>query len=276
MKCGFCYVADTAGYLDEAMHSIASLRVHMGDVPVAVVTPRTLFRSERFVTDWIELRQSRNGPIIKTNSCLAPYDRVIFLDTDTYVSGDLTDVFKVLDAFDIAVVHDVTRVRDYGRHGIPQAFYDYNTGFIAFRNNDAMRDFFDCWEEEYDLLLDQYGVKNDQPAFRVALWRTHQVRHATLSSEHNFIGCVAGSVEGTVRLVYDRSDSLQRLASTLNHELGPRAFAPGWGTIFGFRGRRDWIHQYLRLTKNFLRVLVNPSSVKQNEGPVKWWQEDID
>jgi hypothetical protein len=270
---GFCYVVDTVGYLNEAMSSLASLRIRMGNIPVTIVAPRELFRLEAPVTDWIDLPKHRSGPIVKTASRLAPYERVIFVDTDTYVASDLTGLFDVLDAFDIAVAHDVTRGNSYETPIIPRSFCEYNTGVIAFRNNQRVKKFFERWEEQYDLIFSQHGETNDQPAFRAALWMTPRLRHATLGSEDNFIGCVPGGVEGAVRLLHDRSDNLSRLASTLNHEVAPRAFAPGWGTIFGFRGRRDWIRQYLRLSRNFFRVLGNPTSIRQNEGPVKWWEE---
>jgi hypothetical protein len=134
--------------------------------------------------------------------------------------------------------------------------------------------FFKCWEEEHDLMLAQHGAKADQPAFRSALWMTPTVRHAALSSEYNFVGCVPGSVNGSVKLLHDRSDNLSGLALNLNREVGPRVFAPGWGTIFGYRGRRQWIRDYLRLTRIFFRVLLNPSSIRQKETPVKWWEEE--
>src|SRR5437868_8197397 len=134
-KNGFCYVVDNVGYLNEAMSSLASLRIRMGDIPVTIVAPRELFRVEAAVTDWIELPKSRNGPIVKTASLLAPYERVIFVDTDTYVASDLAGLFDVLDVFDLAVAHDVTRGNDYGTQIVPRSFCEYNTGVIAFRNN---------------------------------------------------------------------------------------------------------------------------------------------
>jgi hypothetical protein len=272
-KVGFCYVASTPGYLEEAMHSLASLRIHMTYIPVAVVTTRELFRSEALVTDWIELPEGRSGPIVKTAAHLAPYDRVIFLDTDTYVSGDLSGLFNILDAFDLVVAPDVTRGYEYERN-IPNAFCEYNTGVIAFRNSPKVQAIFRYWEEKYDLLQAQYGVKTDQAAFRTALWMIPIVRHAAMSSEYNFIACVPNSVNGSVKLLHDRSDNLPGLALNLNREVGPRVFAPGWGTIFGYRGRRQWIRDYLRLTRIFFRVLLNPSSIRQNETPVKWWEEE--
>ena len=60
-KRGFCYVADCDGYIDEVMVSIASLRSHMPDVPVAIVTRRELFRDDPAVTDWVEMKQTRKG-----------------------------------------------------------------------------------------------------------------------------------------------------------------------------------------------------------------------
>jgi alpha-N-acetylglucosamine transferase len=42
------------------------------------------------------------------------YERVILLDTDTFVAGELLTVFDLLDRYDLAAVVDVTRGYDYG------------------------------------------------------------------------------------------------------------------------------------------------------------------
>jgi hypothetical protein len=143
---GCCYVANTNGYLDEAMQSLASLRAHMPNVSVSVVAPRELFRPGAPVDHWIRLPSVRNGPIVKTAARLAPYDRVLFLDTDTYVAGDFTDVFNILDAFDLAVAHEPTRGWDYETPAA-KAFCELNTGVIAFRKNEEVHAFFSLWEK---------------------------------------------------------------------------------------------------------------------------------
>ena len=133
-RCGFCYVADCDAYIDEAMASIGSLREQMPDAGSAFVTKRELFRSHSAVIDWIELRQDRIGPIVKTDARLAPYDRVIFLDTDTFITGDLIGLFTLLDRFDFAFAPEPNGRPDHGTDaGVPQAFPEPNSGVFAFR-----------------------------------------------------------------------------------------------------------------------------------------------
>lgn len=38
----------------------------------------------------------------------SPFEHTIFLDTDTFVCGDFSELFDLLDHFDIAMSHDRT------------------------------------------------------------------------------------------------------------------------------------------------------------------------
>jgi hypothetical protein len=271
---GCCYVANTSGYLEEAMRSLASLRVHMPDINVAVIAPRELFRFGAPVNHWVPLPPGRSGPIVKTAARLAPYDRVLFLDTDTYVAGDISDLFSILDAFDLALAHEPTRGWDYETVA-PKSFCELNTGVIAFKKSTRIEAFFDKWELKYDEMRSEQRLKNDQPAFRTALWMSTEIRHATLPSEYHFI-CGSGkgmAIAWEARLLHGRGD-LSTFASVVNSQLGPRVFVPGWGVICGYRGRRLWIRSYLHLTSNFLRGLLNPRRLKTENSPVDWLKMD--
>jgi hypothetical protein len=274
---GFCYVADCDAYIDEAMRSIASLRTQMPDVPVALITHRHLFRNEPAVTDWVELRQGRTGPIVKADAPLAPYERVVFLDTDTLVIGDLTDVFPLLDKFDFVSAPEPNARPDRGiDSGVPASFPEQNSGFLAFRKTAAVHAFFESWVAEYDRLHETHGVTANQPALRIALWKSDSIRHLTLGSEYNLIVHASCSVSGAVKVLHDRSPDRQAMTAIVNRHVSPRAIVAGYGPVFGFFSRRGWIRQYLRLTWRFLRVLVRPSMVKQQGHPVIWWRDGVD
>jgi len=260
------------GYLEEALQSLASLRVHMPHVKIAVIAPRELFRSEAPVDHWVSLPPGRSGPIVKTAARLAPYDRVLFLDSDTYVAGDVSDVFDILDAFDLAVAHEPTRGWDYNT-AAAKAFCELNTGVIAFRKNKRTEAFFALWEKTFDAMWSEQGLRNDQPAFRTALWMSSEIRHATLPSEYNFICGKGNAVAWEVKLLHDRGD-LPATASVINSGVGPRVFVPGWGLIFGYRGRRLWLKNYFCLTGNFLRVFLNPACLLPKRSPVNWLMLD--
>ena len=273
---GFCYVADCDAYVDEAMRSIGSLRKHMPDAQVALVTHPKLFRHESKITDWVELRQSRYGPIVKTDAWFAPYDRVVFLDTDTLILNDLAGVFPLLDEFDFVSVAEPNPRPDYGIYKeVPVAFPEPNSGVFAFRKTAEVRGFFELWVEEYDALRDLAGVTADQPSLRIALWQS-KLRPLTLGSEFNLILHANCSVSQPVRIIHDRSPEREWVSSVVNRHLSPRAVVAGFGPIFGFFTRRGWIRQYLRLTWRFLHVLLQPNSVKQQGHPVIWWRDGID
>jgi hypothetical protein len=276
-KCGFCYVADCEAYVDEALESIASLRMHMPEVAVALVTPLELFRPDSRVTDWIELKQKRRGPIVKTDAWLAPYERVVFLDTDTLVISDLADVFPLLDRFDFINSPEPNARSDRGiTAGVPITFPEANSGFFAFRKSEAVSELFQTWLSEYDALNVSEGVTANQPSLRIAMWQSEKVRQLTLGSEYNLIVHANCCVSGSVKILHDRSPDRERMAKMVNRHIGPRAVIAGFGPVFGYFTRRGWIRQYLTLSWRFLRVLLRPGVVMQQGHPVIWWREGVD
>jgi hypothetical protein len=274
---GFCYVADSAPYLEEALRSIASLRAHMPDAPIAVVTRGDLFRTDSPVTDWVELQQSRKGPIVKADARLAPYERVAFLDTDTLVIDDLEHLFALLDRFDFAFAPEPNGRPDYGvDSGVPRALPEPNSGVFLFRRSPEILEFFNTWVAEFDALHSAHGVTNDQPSLRIALWKSSAVRHLALGSEYNLIPHTNSSVSGAVAVLHDRSPERFRLAKIVNRHIGPRAIVPGFGPVFGFITRRGWLRQFANLGWRFLCILARPGSVRQQGHPAVWWSDGID
>jgi len=268
-----CYVASTEGYLDEVMASLASLRTHMPDISVAVVTLPELFRSNAPVSDWIELPTGLAGPIVKSAARLAPYGEVLFLDSDTTVTSDLADIFSILGAFDLAAALELPR-EDCSTPGVPDAFPEFNTGVLAFRNDEAVGRLFSRWLEQHR----QLGRLSDQPSFRAAVWSTPEIRVAALSSNYNFVPCNPAVIAGKINVLHDRSLGRPALLADLNRTSEMRAFVPGWGSLSLFRGRWHWIRQYWRLSRNFIRVLLDPGTIepKGDTAPVHWWKPPQD
>jgi len=266
---GFCYVANTSRYLAEAKLSIQSLKRQIPSAKVCVIAPRDLWDGHPEVDDWCEPRLTDRTPIVKNDATLAPYDRVAFVDTDTRITGDLSDVFGVLDAFHLALAHEPTRGWDYETVAA-RSFCELNTGFIVFRNDPVMREFFDLWMAEYRIGQEKQGLVNDQPAFRAALWKSQHIRLATLPSEYH---CICGkpvSVAWEVKLLHYRGDA-EWVEQEINREQGYRAYIPGLGVARAFRGRKSWVMEWLRLTANAFRILVNPSLLQgKTKKPHQW------
>ena len=84
MSRAIAYAVNTPEYLKEALLSYDSLRRHMPEIPVAIVAPRELFDPSLDVT-WVPLKGTYDSPIVKVEVYNAPFDDIVFLDSDTNV-----------------------------------------------------------------------------------------------------------------------------------------------------------------------------------------------
>lgn len=271
-SCGFVYVATGAAYLPEALQSAATLRRQHPEIPICLITdcpPPDLgpFTEIRRPAGPVE-----HKPIDKLLAYEAPYDRTIFLDTDTFVVDDLKPIFRVLDRFDFALVQDVNRGWNYELPDVPMAFSEFNTGVIAFRKSDGVAQFFRDWRTNYVQLRGELNLVNDQPSFRRTLFHS-PLRVAPLPSEFHFLGDFPNSTLWKVRLIHARGD-YQRIERQVNETLGLRAYAPELGVFPAYSGRKRLLRQLLRFLRRAARLLLRgPESVTAKH-PSRWWLEE--
>jgi len=270
--CGFVYVATGAHYVAEARVSAATLRAAMPDARIALVTDVAIADPDGLFTLVIVRTPVRRQPIDKLLAWEAPFERCIFLDTDTHISGDLSELFDLLDEFDLAATTETLRGLHYSLPGVPGAFSEFNTGVIAFRRNSAVAAFFQSWREDYERLHASHGFVSDQPAFRWAAFRS-AVRIAPLPSEYHFLTLTPNYVMWQVRLLHGRGD-LPALARDLNQRLGARAYVPGLGPVAGYQGRKYWLRQLVCLLSRGLRMALGRSPYASSPVPDHWTQEE--
>jgi hypothetical protein len=115
---------------------------------------------------------------------LTPFDRTLYLDTDTRLNDNITSIFSVLERFDIALAHDYHRNTQNSlgawRIELPQAFPPFNGGVILYRKTPAVIEFLKSWSDNYK----EAGLRHDQPTLRELLWLSN-LRLATLPPEYN-------------------------------------------------------------------------------------------
>ena len=75
----------------------------------------------------------------------SPYDRTLYLDSDIYVYEDILEVFDLLDQFDVAMAEIQVSPR-WDLEGVPESFYGYNTGVVAYNNTEDFAEFCRDWE----------------------------------------------------------------------------------------------------------------------------------
>lgn len=227
---GFVYVATGDSYYEEAARAAASVRRHHPGKRICLITDRV--RGTPFWDDLVLLPNPDFGFRDKMHMGLSPYEKSLFLDTDTEVLLPLDDVFVLLDRFELAA-HQLFEGHDYTPPGVPDIFPDFNTGVVAFRNSPRTTAFFKIWREHYDLYLarntpENYRYENvsDQQSFRVVAYES-DLRLAVLGPEYNFVPHHVNFACAAVRILHGRgTHELADLARRLNMRLGNRAYAP--------------------------------------------------
>ncbi len=221
---GFLYVATGDRFIAEAAESAISLRRWMPDSPIILHADRqppagapfdrviALENPQHFFIDKIK-------PLLET-----PFERTVFLDTDTRVCAEVSDLFTVLDRFDIAVSH--APLRHDRPFATPNCFVELNTGVIAYRRCEAVARLIHRWMEIYEEEVARCGKVSDQAAFRQAAYES-DARLYVLPSEYN-LRTVMPAVTGRnlVRIIHGRASDMSALERRVNASRSIRVLLP--------------------------------------------------
>ena len=232
MRQGILYSAFGDRYLTEAKQSVASSLL-VNPCPHHIFCDALPDDSIQGVTYEVVENPIGNIRTQKMRSLLAsPFERTIYLDTDTLVVEPLMDIFDVLDRYDLAMTH-APAYRGMDDPEIPPAFYEFNGGVIAFRRSDAAVNLLTNWLETYEQWLDSpppfvmssqhQSHLPDQPSLRRCAWLS-SARIYVLGPEFNYRTPFPGFACGKVRVVHGRSKDMLTTAKRLNWSFGPRMF----------------------------------------------------
>lgn len=185
---GVVYIAFGENFIKELCLSAESVKKHNKGLHITAFVDKPIECD--YVDNWVTISPKHLRPKIdflyKT-----PYDETIFLDTDTVVQRDITEMFDVLKNFDFAGCHDLARKRkkysealtQYG--DIPYGFSEINTGVMVFKKNRTVVEFLLEWRQNF---YRYYNVCPwDQPSFRISLWEAigKGLKFLTLPVEYN-------------------------------------------------------------------------------------------
>jgi hypothetical protein len=244
----FCIIPNK-DYMNDAYTSIESVRRTNPDLNVAAVVEEDIVDDEwmdEYIDEVIEpiyvseldVEAKYDSDRIEKvfNIDRAPFDRCVYLDADTYVAGDISDMFDALDRFDIMSGHSPHRTAN-PNEDVPDCFPDHLGGTVGFVNNDELDEFFTEWQRLYTMEMEgdrptrhkEGAVRiHDQGAFRKALYES-DLRLMTLPPEWTFIVQVPGFVRGEVKILHSREDDFQRFADEMNKTDAPRVYVNGPG-----------------------------------------------
>ncbi len=256
---GVIYIATGKKYVDEALVSAATLKKHVPDLPV------TLFSDLDVKSSYFDRIIKIKNPVFGFEDKIrqmpkTPYDLTLFLDTDTYICDDISELFDLLDRFDIAARH-ANRRKQYFIENVPGSFTELNSGVVVFKKSNELKLLFSNWlkfylrdkkkdlSELYTSEIIRYcpetqtreskvkvGFKkkidylkkrkfprgiNDQPTFREALYKS-KLRMAILPSKYNMRK--KGFVNGKVKIIHGRYWDFGLVERVINSSHSPRVF----------------------------------------------------
>lgn len=185
---GILYIAAGAKYIRAAMRSVQTVRKHCPGLPTHLFAdwPGHAFDFSESPYPFTSVdtiadphRRSKVDYLPRT-----PFDRTLYLDTDTALNTDIRGAFALLDRFDIALSHGhrrntAARLKSWHLN-LPQAFPQFNSGVMLYRRTAAVVDFLEEWQRAFH----DAGFRQDQMTLRELLWAS-DLRVATLPPEYN-------------------------------------------------------------------------------------------
>jgi hypothetical protein len=217
------WIVDGERYAREAVLSRASVKRHMPDLDTEIYTPE-----KREHTDWFteDIRL-----LVKVMEAMPIGDRLLWLDSDTYMVEPVPELLDVLDRYDMALAHAPGHVTGETADPIPAAFPEFNIGVIAMRNTEEVRN---VWRAVYAKMTKRHGY-TDQSALREELWDTAkwELPYAVIPWEYNCRFLIGTFIRDRVKILHGRAESpeqYERIAQHINKQAakgrGDSAIAP--------------------------------------------------
>tara|TARA_Y100000816_G_C26103078_1_gene585170 strand:- start:1821 stop:2543 length:723 start_codon:yes stop_codon:yes gene_type:complete len=189
MTQGFVYIAsNNAGgikgtdYVKEAVFSATSLKkIH----PKANIT---LFTNKQYPNldifnkiEIVDIKLRSKQDILH----MTPYDKTIYIDTDTYINDNVEELFGLFDNFELFASHDYARKRNFPipeYMAIPTSFGELNGGVFGFKKCENFNKLLELWKHYFHKY---HNVTPwDQPSFRIACWES-KIRLYIVPCEYN-------------------------------------------------------------------------------------------
>jgi hypothetical protein len=227
---GIVYSCTGERYAREALRSARSSMRHNA-------LPHVLFVSAEVSSEpgltVVAFEPSGNPYLDKiANIRRSPFQRTLYLDTDTYVLAEIAHVLELLDRFELVAAH-APGYRGLADPEVPAAFYELNTGVLAWAASERTDAFMRGWQETYSRWLveqpfpraGEAGDAADQPAFRRCAWE-HRLGLYVLAPEYNLRLGEPATVVERVRVIHGRARDYEALGARLNAKHGPRVYSP--------------------------------------------------
>ncbi len=223
MTRGVVYIASGQEYVRQAVRSAKSVRAY-NDLDITIFT-NTDVTNDVF-DEIISIGKNLNtkaDSILNQNHIV--YDKNLYLDVDTLVCDDISELFQLLEFNSVGAARNSddgawnADVYDDVDINFPHALPEYNTGVIVYDNSKIVKRLFNEWNKTFERNTSLYNLtESNQPAFRLALYKVNHTP-VTISPRFNYQMSMPTSVSGKVKIFHDNAGivtNIQRLAQKGN------------------------------------------------------------
>jgi len=190
-KKGVIYVVtsqQTNTYITAAIQSAKSFVEHCPDIPIHIFTDMGgldfIAGIQNSPFSSFELIENPHYRSKVDYMSKTPFESTLYLDSDTMIVDDVSEMFGILDRFDIAIAHAHKRnfylTAEQWRENIPSSFPQFNSGVILYKKSPQVSSFLGSWRDSFHAAK----IKKDQVTLRELLWIS-DLRIATLPPEYN-------------------------------------------------------------------------------------------
>lgn len=242
-------------FLDEALISAESVRRYNKNIGISIFVDKKIgkilenqkhsFNSIHIIENPEYTFGDKIFSMINT-----PYQRSFYLDCDTLIIEDFSEIFSILKKWDIGAIN------------IPfknQRYPEYNAGIIAFRMNQQVKEFLKIWDNLYD----RVNHANDQPTF-YKLVNNFKISFFTLPPNYNFRLKFASYVIDKIKIIHNheiinmKNDNRQKIINLLNKTKKERVWFP-WKGIIELQNKDNLFTNFLFKLEDkiFSRIIKN-------------------
>lgn len=234
MSCGILYLACGYEYYKKALYSVKSLRLHMPDVHVTLVCDQNYTLNDPAASDkgrpyFDNFIDTEHDPVARYRSKVrafnkTPYDKTIFLDADTIVLDNFSEIYRCLDIFDCGASLNIHRGEIYKLWDIP-CLSMFSSSTFAYRKNNIMEGVFSELEIEYDAALKTHPQIGDQEVLSYCIIK-NEAKYWVMSEEYNFHLMHIGRAWKKIKIATSHEEFIKNISHNLNFSNSERVWLP--------------------------------------------------
>lgn len=227
---GYLYIVKGEKYFREAENSAKSLKSVSPDAHVSVISDESIvsdvFDDVIIEKPTVNSEHWRESLMYKVeNLWKSPYQKTLYVDADTYFLAECSELFKILDYYDICTAHSPNddEIVELNGESI-DGYFPYNTGVFLYRKSHANKILFDEWLKIYSTKIQKYHT--DQIALMEALLKSTSRVYVLQNIYNARTPMYIGLMKRPVKIIHGRHPDIEDIAQKINVESINRCWDP--------------------------------------------------